>query len=177
MQFWALFLDSSVEKDRVPGVDDWWNKASREEREQAERYAIACVAKIERDKRDSDECIAAAVEALRQKIAFLPKDEYQRPEYMRFRLGLLDRIRGENLRPFEVAAVLEQARNDFPEIDQRETDAFQAMGTVWQPWRGFDFDYAANGPAWEARGIAWEIIQARNAKERARSLKEAEANA
>lgn len=74
-QFWAVFLGSKVASDgQVPGFSRWWDQADDWQRHQGTRYADACLAKIERDHRDAEECVAAGVAAFRETLRlYVPK--------------------------------------------------------------------------------------------------------
>ena len=68
-KFWAGFLGSKVAKDgQVSGFSQWWEQAQPWQRSQAQRYAEACWTKIDQDRREPDECIAAGIAAFKYRL-------------------------------------------------------------------------------------------------------------
>jgi hypothetical protein len=131
--FWARELESKVSSDgSVLGFAAWWSKATPHARRRGSAYALACARKVLNEKREVNECIAAGVAAFRmelrmQRMAESAKD----PEYGKFRFGLIDQILVDGLRPFEVAAMLDQKHDVFPEIRDDEIDEYREWGEVW----------------------------------------------
>lgn len=151
-EFWAAFLDSEVEKDgQVKGYRAWWDRADDDLRAALIAAERDCWRRF-RGGVALDDAVADTVSEVRSYLRHRKPPRPVRPEYMRYRLALADRVREENLRPFEVAALLEQAMTQHSEILSAELAAYRSMGEVWHEWRGYHFDYAANLPAWLARG-------------------------
>lgn len=168
--FWALFLDSTVEKDgHVPGFRAAWNRMSEFAQQQADRYCHFTWVKIQRAGRDPDECIAAGVAALREQIRLYrpPAEAPADPAYTAFRIALVQRILDEKLKPIEVARILEAEADRFPQVTVEECVAYREMGERWQPWSGQRISE-------EDRGF-WgrHVLQDRREKQSAREARDA----
>ena len=106
-RFWAAFLGSKVDRSgRVDGYSRWCFSHSGRENGLAHHFAEWCWLKIERDSREVEECIAAGVAALQDKLDAEPKSVRSEPEYATFRFALIDRIFAEHLTPAQVAVEL-----------------------------------------------------------------------
>jgi hypothetical protein len=137
-RFWSLFLNAPIASDgSVKGFREAWNKLSPWAQRQCDLYAEAAFAKLERGGREMDECIAAGVKALRERLLEEPPPSSRpRPEYARFRVELIGRIIEQDLTPTAVAEILEAAADRFPEIHYSECVGLRQQGDVWQPLSG-----------------------------------------
>lgn len=159
-EFWAAYLESDVAKDgAVKGFSAWWDRTDPQLRAEAQRMELLCWRRVKAGA-SVTEAVADSVRELVRWQEHRVRPRKARPGYVTYRLGLRERIRHEGLRPFEVAAMLELAMAEHPEIPIAEIDAYRAMGEEWQPWQGFDFDYAANREAWAGRGRTWDELLA-----------------
>lgn len=78
-RFWATFLGSTVDANGdVPGFQAWQQQHDSWERDEADRYCHWAWRKIDRDRRDPDECIASGVRALKEQLS-LYRPAQERP--------------------------------------------------------------------------------------------------
>lgn len=134
-RFYALFLESSVASDgQVKGFAKWYDTSTRYARQKAEAMAEAAWRKINGGHPDPDEVIILAVQGLRLALEYAPPIQETRssPEYAAFRFDLIRMIQDQNLRPLEVAAILEQRRAEFPEIETWEIENLRDAREDWK---------------------------------------------
>lgn len=67
----AVFVGGRLRRDGdVAGFFDWWIKAPEKHRRLVEHYAHWCRVKVERDRREPEECANAGAEALRHRLDY-----------------------------------------------------------------------------------------------------------
>lgn len=130
--FWARFMEAKVGKDgQVPGFARWHDNATPHARQVGERFAESCWLKVSRG-REVGEVVAAGVNAFRADLKLHRHAvEAKDPVYAKWRFDLVHDVLRDGARPFEVAAMLEQRKFEFPEIGDDEIELYREWGEVW----------------------------------------------